>query len=612
MKRHLLVILLASLSFTCNKKEEEEKTLAAEDDPDAPDYQTKRITTPDDQTAPTPLDFFSVGTGPKLGEAEILLKFPEIHDYKTIEFRRLVGETPPEDCESGELAKTVETFEETSVIDSGLFPGSLYSYIACISDEAGNVTRQEAANFARASDYQRIFATSTAYAANLSADFNSESFATGLDGADARCQWHADEASLGGTWKALLSSETISARTRVPFYGDLRNMAGEKLSSSPGDSWDAELLGSVIYDENGEAETGFVWSGSYSDGYLYTNYTCDSWTDATSASDGILGDVEAGPNSSESEDWISAGYSDCTTTGRLYCVETDTASFTAPTVAAATTATTGSIATSVGFGSTENVSYIKLVRQAGQVFANEDCALGSTYLDHGRAEVIKTYNGSDEYPYENDSLTDAIDWDNASGFANEHGYYHYYACVFDLWGNTRVIGQSSAIQSGANYLRAFVSDTAFNGGALSIAAANTDCSTSAASAGLVGTFKALLSDSTTDAADNIGTTNSKYIYDLQGNYVGRVNAPTYFLFGFAPKTTADGTEVAAGTFLWTGTYSYGDDSGATCADWTDNTSGDTGTVGQITERFGRSYGFPYGTWKTCNNSYKIWCVEDNN
>ncbi|MGE0171888.1 MAG: hypothetical protein AB7T49_03850 [Oligoflexales bacterium] len=613
MKRATYLFVAVALASACEKKEEAAIPLPAEDDPDKEDYQAKRVIDPEDQIAPTALVSFAVGTGPRLGEVEILFSFPEIHDYKSIEIRRALGNTAPADCNTGDVVTTLETFEDASVIDAGLFPGAYYSYTACISDAAENVTVQQSANSARASDYQRIFVTSTVYDANLNADFNSQSFQSGLEGADARCQWHADQASLGGTWKALLSSETLSAKTRIPMYSSLHNIAGEKLGSGVSDIWDGELLNSVMYTETGTAiSDDWVWTGSDSGGNLRPNNTCSNWTTTASTGDGALGKSDASPNDPYPYQWISYGYVDCTASAALYCVESDSVSFEEPTVSVATTATTGTLEASVSFGSTENVSYIKLVRQAGKNFKNDDCRIDSSYRSPLRSDVVKVYNGSEAYPYESDSVSDAIDLDNSSGFTNEQGWYHYYACVYDMYGNVRAIGNSPGIQDGSGFLRTFIADNAFDGLTLSIAAANTECTNSATAAGLAGTFKALVSDSSNDASGNLGTTNFKYIYDLDGNYAGRISSgPSYSLLGFAPTTTANGTAVASGAYVWTGSF-YNATHAMSCNDWASNNSNDIGAAGRISERPDLSDGWPYWSYADCDNSYKIVCIEDNN
>ena len=70
---------------------------------------------------------------------------------------------------------------------------------------------------------KRVFVTSVAYNGNLGQ----------LSGADAKCQAHADAASLGGAWKALISGSSTSAKQRIEYnWETLVNMKGFPIAKS--------------------------------------------------------------------------------------------------------------------------------------------------------------------------------------------------------------------------------------------------------------------------------------------------------------------------------------------------------------------------------------------
>ncbi len=59
----------------------------------------------------------------------------------------------------------------------------------------------------------------------------------GLAGADAKCQAAADARSLGGTWKAILSSSTTDAVSRLSPAQTIFNINGEIVAFNPLNTW---------------------------------------------------------------------------------------------------------------------------------------------------------------------------------------------------------------------------------------------------------------------------------------------------------------------------------------------------------------------------------------
>ncbi len=177
--------------------------------------------------------------------------------------------------------------------------------------------------------YKRAFVTSTAYNGNLG----------GLSGADAKCQARADAASLGGTWRAILSTGTIDAIDRVGYKWDvLINMQGGIIAIWPraaatvaangqSDLWNDALLRPIKYDEFGSSQVGqgAVWTGtiSYFDsasaGGTSSSQHCLSWTSQSSGGEGMSGTAGGtGPQ------WIhdnDISNTQCIINRKIYCIE---------------------------------------------------------------------------------------------------------------------------------------------------------------------------------------------------------------------------------------------------------------------------------------------------
>jgi hypothetical protein len=175
--------------------------------------------------------------------------------------------------------------------------------------------------------YKRIFATSTVHNGNFG----------GLSGADAYCQQRADAAGLEGTWKALLSTTSVAAWSRIGYKWDvLTDTAGSwplaywKIVSgttvtNANDLWDNGENMQVAYNEFGDktfsAPGNCVWSATspVSGGYYSVSGSgdCSGWTSTSgSAVRGVIGGGGAG--------WLASSIMTamaCTSECAVYCVE---------------------------------------------------------------------------------------------------------------------------------------------------------------------------------------------------------------------------------------------------------------------------------------------------
>lgn len=158
----------------------------------------------------------------------------------------------------------------------------------------------------------RIFISSTTLTGN---------FADGSDAftvADARCAELAQNAGLGSTYKAIISTDTTDANTVITLTGSVYvvdNTGTAQLVAGSTDFWDTtnqNLLFQTGYDENGNAVTGSPWTGTDETGGG-TGSTCNSWT-STSGS-GTVGD-----SSRFGTEWIDSDFESCANSYRIYCI----------------------------------------------------------------------------------------------------------------------------------------------------------------------------------------------------------------------------------------------------------------------------------------------------
>lgn len=124
----------------------------------------------------------------------------------------------------------------------------------------------------------------------------------GLAGADTQCQSLADEAGLGGSFKAILSDSTIGARDRLPLTGRVELVDGTMVAADPDDLWDGSIAAPINQTETGDRLlSGNVWTGTDAtgDADAYGGF-CGDWFDITGAIGG-----EAGRTDRVDDGWIS-------------------------------------------------------------------------------------------------------------------------------------------------------------------------------------------------------------------------------------------------------------------------------------------------------------------
>lgn len=157
----------------------------------------------------------------------------------------------------------------------------------------------------------RIFVTSTTFNGNLG----------GLDGADIICTNVAADTGISGSYRAILSSSTDNAITRLNLSGEVYKKSTHsviRVARSGTAFWNNDLQNTINVDENKATLTGMEgpWTGTNPGGGASLS-TCMDWTDGTAGSFGTTGDT----STTQSAIWISANSFPCSEMRPLYCVE---------------------------------------------------------------------------------------------------------------------------------------------------------------------------------------------------------------------------------------------------------------------------------------------------
>lgn len=586
-----------------------------------------RFQPPPDVTPPKEVMSLAAQPGSRLGTIELVLNVPEDeYDYSTIELRRQVSSVPLEIACDGE-DPVVQTYTEDfagnqTFVDTSLIPGVTYAYTACAFDEEGNVAAKASADVSKPNDEQRVFVTSDdTFTGDLTAEYDGETFETGFLGGDYRCQKLADDASLGGVWRAILGKrdKAADAYHRVPVYGGrITNLANEVVALGRNNLYNdivPELQNGIIYDENGsEVDVGLtetVWTGAIGYNTVTTSnqLTCADWSSAATSDwgiQGVVGDLD--------EDWLVYYSAGCNSTGRLYCMEVASAP-TSPTIAIEEGGTAGTVDVAVDFpDDTTGLGRVVLRRGHGLTPSSDACLTG-----HPWGSNVKVYDGTTDEEFSDETYTDTPGVD---------GQYHYELCVYDLHDNLVdvVRGETPGIVVGTGFGRMFVSSSTTTGSisynALTgVAAADAMCEALATAAGLTdGTYEAFLATTTASAMSRIDLTRN--YYDLAGNYIFGSGAladtdddddaiRSGFIGYLGITQDENGDDIAAGTRVWSGYYyaQYSASTYSSCSDWTTtSTSSYYGYYGDPLSYLDQEDWFGEST-QTCDQSARLYCIQ---
>ncbi|CAN5316507.1 hypothetical protein BH11MYX1_BH11MYX1_58110 [soil metagenome] len=163
----------------------------------------------------------------------------------------------------------------------------------------------------------RIFFTSASFTGNLVA---AGAGTDGLDSADCLCAAAARNASLGGKWRAWLSSSTVNAYDRITSAGPWHRMVDSAVVFANKSALAQVPAVPVKYDETGGTGGSFpaqIWTGTSSGGAMTPAATCNDWTSS-------LGSVHAtgGSGYVNTSAWTNDGTYQCSNgQNHLYCIE---------------------------------------------------------------------------------------------------------------------------------------------------------------------------------------------------------------------------------------------------------------------------------------------------
>jgi hypothetical protein len=390
----------------------------------------------------------------------------------------------------------------------------------------------------------------------------------GLAGADGTCQSAATVAGYGGTWKALMSSSTVSAYDRMPFnWGVLKRTDGVVIANNWTDLWDGNIQNPIDKDENGNAVgASYVLTNTLSSGavkHTSATYTCNDWTADSQAYTGSSG--------VSSSSWVDAGNQVvCSSNHRLYCFGTGfgtdlkptmpntTGDFTYAIQVPTSTLTTSNAVTVAGLGSgvSATVTITGASGSPGFTVNGAPGTSGVTTVQNGDVlRLTMTSPATDNTSY---SMTVKV---GTGG-----------TVTWRVW-----TGDST----GTVVKRVFVLSTAYTPNYGGVVGADAKCQTGATGAALGGTWKAIMSGITeAEAAINrvgynwsiLKLVDNTTIVTTTGNLWKANSVPfTNAILKTQSGGTVAGANVNTNT-LSTGMPAYTTSGNGNCGNWTGSAS----------------------------------------
>jgi len=156
-----------------------------------------------------------------------------------------------------------------------------------------------------------IFLTTSSYKGKLG----------GLAGADLLCAKEASDAGLNGTFKAWLSDDSTSAKSRLTHSSQpYKLVTGTTIADDWDDLTDGSIKTRINIDAQGEISSNtYAWTNTSSNGNKYSSSgsSCISWTNNSGIFNGFLGRT-----TSTNSYWTAYASVGCSlNTAGLYCIE---------------------------------------------------------------------------------------------------------------------------------------------------------------------------------------------------------------------------------------------------------------------------------------------------
>ncbi|MBT9151724.1 MAG: hypothetical protein DDT40_01920 [candidate division WS2 bacterium] len=202
----------------------------------------------------------------------------------------------------------------TTWSNTGLAGGTLHRYRVRAINAVGNSTFSNIAE-ATTQTFNWIFVTSTTHTGNLG----------GLAGGDAICAARAREAGLDGTFRAWLSSETVSARDRLvhsawPYV----RIDGVRVADNFAGLTSGRLLAPINVRETGNLILGAidfdVWTGTGTTG-MRERFVCDGWLTSYTIDEEVESYGVPGWSEKTDQGWTHYAFTPCNFRKRLYCLQ---------------------------------------------------------------------------------------------------------------------------------------------------------------------------------------------------------------------------------------------------------------------------------------------------
>ena len=312
----------------------------------------------------------------------------------------------------------------------------------------------------------RIFYTANTYSGNNLG---------GLNGADGSCQTEADAESFGGTWIALLSDKQINAKDRVNIdYPVVNACDGSVVEVN--DLFGSTNEGTIKRRDNCTAGSHNTWTGTTTRGLKESNSTCRSWYLNR-------GSARWGRPNTLSDTWITWSSSTCDISSYLYCVEIPTP----------TPPSTGP----AGFTFTDltNQELLKEIKSNTVTLSGLTGSVDASIYGPG-LPYISINSG----PY----VTGPVSVSNGDTVQLKINTFDEINYAHNIVVNIGATSDTWTVTTKGAGSKIFVTATTYNPSTLGgISGADTICGTEATTHGFTGTWKALLSDRTTNARDHV-------------------------------------------------------------------------------------------------------------
>jgi Protein of unknown function (DUF1554) len=377
----------------------------------------------------------------------------------------------------------------------------------------------------------------------------------GLDGADAKCQTEAGTLGYSGTWRAILSDAYTNVVDRLVLqYPIVR--ASDSVVVESSDLWAASLENSPFLSGSSTP----YWSGSSASGIKEPS-TCNSWTSSSSSTAGYTGDAIR-----TDFNWISSYALACNNAYPLLCIEQD----------------------ATHFDDKTNVPLSTSIQS------------NATYVTGTGGAVSISGSGSPEFSINGGAWT-------TSGSASAGDTVR-----LQLTSSSSINTQLTAtVTIGSNnydwhvttqdfLLRIFSTSGTYDGNLGGLSGADSICQSEATTKGYGGTWKAILSDSTTNAKDRL---TLQYPIALASNTTTIVESTD--LWASSLESAVGGVAVSA----WTGSTPTGALGTNFCSDWTSNSSGINGDIGQSSGTDGSWIQGCCGHISSCSTPQILYCIE---